>query len=137
MILKHAGGDDLVQEELLKKLRYKEGRALIMQAPEGYVLGIEDAGEPSGTYDFIQLFVNHAADVNAWIHKALAYLNEDAMFWITYPKQSSKVKTDINRDSLFTLINDATDYRVVSNVAVNDTWSALRLRHKSKVKSKT
>ena len=31
-----------MQEELLKKLRYKQGRALVLQAPEGYELGIED-----------------------------------------------------------------------------------------------
>ncbi len=31
-----------MQEELLKKLRYKQGRALVLQAPEGYKLGIED-----------------------------------------------------------------------------------------------
>lgn len=125
-----------MQEELLKKLRYKQGRALVLQAPEGYVLGVEDDGEPVGTYDFIQLFVNHAADVETWVHKAIAHLNEDALFWITYPKQSSKIKTDINRDSLFGLVDGLTDYRAVSNVAVDDTWSALRFRHKSKVKSK-
>ncbi|CAN7745254.1 hypothetical protein LJR153_006546 [Paenibacillus sp. LjRoot153] len=125
-----------MQEELLKKLRYKEGRALVMQAPEGYKLGIEDHGAPSGTYEFVQLFINHAADVDTWVHKAIAHLNEDALFWITYPKQSSKIKTDINRDSLFALVGDSTDYRAVSNVAVDDTWSALRFRHKSKVKSK-
>lgn len=123
-----------MQEELLKKLRYKQGRALVMQAPEGYALGIEDQGEPSGTYDFIQLFVHNAAEVESWTRKAIALLNNEALFWITYPKQSSKVKTDINRDSLFGMINDLTDYTIVSNVAVDDKWSALRVRHKSKVK---
>jgi spore cortex formation protein SpoVR/YcgB (stage V sporulation) len=129
-------GGMLMQEELLKKLRYKQGRALVMQAPEGYALGIEDQEEPSGTYDFIQLFVGNAAEVEPWARKAIALLNEEALFWITYPKQSSKVKTDINRDSLFALINDNTDYTIVSNVAVDDKWSALRVRHKSKVKSR-
>lgn len=126
-----------MQEELLKKFRYKQGRALVMQAPEGYELGIEDQGEPSGTYDFVQLFVNNAAEVEPWTRKAIAHLNDEALFWITYPKQSSKVKTDINRDILFGMMNDLTDYTVVSNVAVDDKWSALRVRHKSKVKSRS
>ncbi|KRE66128.1 hypothetical protein [Paenibacillus sp. Soil750] len=125
-----------MQEELLKKLRYKQGRALVMKAPEGYALGVEENSEPNGTYDFVQLFVHNAAEVETWAPKAIAHLNEDALFWITYPKQSSKIKTDINRDSLFGLVGDSTDYRAVSNVAVDDTWSALRFRHKSKVKSK-
>ncbi|NOU86416.1 hypothetical protein GC102_11630 [Paenibacillus sp. LMG 31460] len=126
-----------MQDELLKKLRYKQGRALVLQAPEGYKLGIEDNEEPNGTYDFVQLFVNNAAEVVEWAPKAIAYLNDEAVFWITYPKQSSKVKTDINRDILWKLMDEKTDYRLVSNVAVDDKWSALRLRHKSKVKTKS
>jgi hypothetical protein len=126
-----------MQEELLKKLRYKQGRALVLQAPEGYKLGIEDNEEPNGTYDFVQLFVNNAAEVEEWAPKAIAYLNDEAVFWITYPKQSSKVKTDINRDILWKLMDEKTDYRLVSNVAVDDKWSALRLRHKNKVKTKS
>ncbi|MDQ0917941.1 hypothetical protein [Paenibacillus sp. V4I5] len=126
-----------MQDELLKKLRYKQGRALVLQAPEGYKLGIEDNEEPNGTYNFVQLFVNNAAEVAEWAPKAITYLNDEAVFWITYPKQSSKVKTDINRDILWKLMDEKTDYRLVSNVAVDDTWSALRLRHKSKVKTKS
>lgn len=126
-----------MQEELLKKLRYKQGRALVLQAPEGYKLGIEDSEEPNGTYDFVQLFVNNAAEAVEWAPKAIAYLNDEAVFWMTYPKQSSKVKTDINRDILWKLMDEKTDYRLVSNVAVDDKWSALRLRHKSKVKTKS
>ncbi|UKS25400.1 hypothetical protein LOZ80_27955 [Paenibacillus sp. HWE-109] len=126
-----------MQEELLKKLRYKQGRALVLHAPEGYKLGIEDSGEPGGTYDFLQVFVNNAAEVTERIPHLIPYLNEDAVFWITYPKQSSKVKTDINRDSLFALVQDISAYRAVSNVAVDEKWSALRFRHQDKVKTKS
>ena len=61
-------------------------------------------------------------------------LKEDAVFWITYPKQTAKFKADINRDSLYTLVQAKSEYRVVSNVAVDEKWSALRFRHKDKVK---
>lgn len=127
-----------MQEELLKKLRYKSGQALILNAPEGYTLGIEtgsDAG-PEAKFEFVQLFVNNAAEVDEWAPKAIPLLNEEAVFWITYPKQSSKVKTDINRDTLAEQMQKNTAYRPVSNVAVDDKWSALRFRLKDKVKSK-
>jgi hypothetical protein len=126
-----------MQEELLKKMRYKQGRALVLQAPEGYKLGVEESEEPNGTYDFVQLFVNNAAEAAEWTPKAIPYLNDDALFWITYPKQSSKLKTDINRDILFTLVQEISAYRPVSNVAVDEKWSALRLRHQDKVKTKS
>ncbi|AEI46359.1 hypothetical protein [Paenibacillus mucilaginosus] len=123
-------------EELLKKLRYKEGRALVLNAPEGYRLGIEENGEPGETYDFVQLFVGSSEQVHEWVPRTIPYLKEDALFWITFPKMSSKIKTDINRDILFKLVEGISSYRPVSNVAVDEQWSALRFRHQDKVKKK-
>lgn len=126
----------MMNEAILKKLRYKEGRATVLNAPDGFRLGIEEGNGTEGTYDFVLLFVNNAQEVREWIPRVIPILNSEALFWITYPKQSSKVKTDINRDILFTLVQDLSPYRAVSNVAIDDTWSALRFRHQDKVKAK-
>ncbi|MDP4172152.1 MAG: hypothetical protein Q8906_16195 [Bacillota bacterium] len=123
-------------EELLKKLRYKEGRALIMNAPEGYSLGIESDVSPEGTYDFVQLFVQNREDVKKWFADTIPFLKDDALLWVTYPKKTSKIKTDINRDVLRTMVEEETPYRTVTLVAVDETWSALRFRHVDKVKTK-
>lgn len=124
-------------QELIKKLKYKEGTALVLNPPEGYHLGIEtNLAEEEELYDFVQIFVNNSEDVKNMLPKTLSNLKDDAVFWITYPKQSSKIKTDINRDSLFKLVQELSPYRAVSNVAVDEKWSALRFRHQDKVKSK-
>ncbi|MFS0840968.1 hypothetical protein [Paenibacillus sp. 1P03SA] len=127
-----------MSEVLLKKLRYKEGRALVLNAPEGYRLGIEaeSGGSPEDKAGFVQLFVNDGQEADEWVPKVIPMLEEDAVFWITYPKQSSKVKTDINRDTLAAKVQNNTEYRPVSNVAVDDKWSALRFRRSDLVKSK-
>jgi len=127
-----------MEQELQRKLRYKEGNAMILNAPAGYRLGIQTSGEKSNEpYDFLQLFVHNAQELDEWLAKAIASLKEDAVFWITYPKQSSKVQTDLNRDILARLVQEKTAYRPVSNVAVDEKWSALRFRHQDKVKSKS
>ncbi|WML45706.1 hypothetical protein [Neobacillus sp. PS3-40] len=124
-------------EMLLKKLLYKEGIAAVLNPPEGYSLGIEAATvDLKGKYDFIQLFVTTSQEATDWLTRVIPMLNEDAIFWITYPKQSSKVKTDINRNILADMVQNETTFRVVSNVAVDDKWSALRIRAKDKVKTK-
>ncbi|GIP32211.1 hypothetical protein [Paenibacillus sp. J2TS4] len=126
-----------MKEELLQKLRYKNGQAAVLNAPSGFSLGIEDGEMLDGTiYDFVLLFVNNAREAEEWLPRVLPLLNEDALFWITYPKQSSKVKTDINRDTLNTMVQNNTVYRAVSNVSVDETWSALRFRPQNKVKTK-
>jgi hypothetical protein len=122
-------------EALLKKLRYKVGPAVIFNPPEGYELGIETENEKD-QLNFVQLFVNSRLELENWLPRIIPRLNDDAIFWVTYPKQSSKVKTDINRDSLAEIVQDLSTYRPVSAVAIDDKWSAMRLREKDKVKSK-
>ena len=125
-----------MNEEVLKKLRYKGGQAAVLNAPEGYCFGIENVKLPEqGTADFVLLFVNNAKETEEWVPKAVSALSEDALFWISYPKQSAKVKTDINRDSLWALVQKLSPYRAVSNVAVDEKWSAVRFRHIDKVKA--
>jgi hypothetical protein len=125
-----------MEKSLTEKLRYKSGRAIILNPPEGYSLGISSETELEGIFEYLQLFVRNAQELGEWLPQVLTKLNEDAVFWICYPKQTSKIKTDVNRDIIWKIVQDTTEYRLVSNVAINDTWSALRLRLKSKVKSK-
>jgi len=119
---------------VLKKLRYKQGRAIVINAPDGYALAIETEQELQGKFDFVQLFALNAQDVNDWAPKIIPTLNEEALFWISYPKQTSKMKTDINRDIVWKMIESTTEYRLVSNIAIDETWSALRFRHQDKFK---
>ncbi|KQO15795.1 hypothetical protein [Paenibacillus sp. Leaf72] len=127
----------MADEGLLKKLRYKEGQAAkVWNAPEGYAPGIAEDTSGAGPYGFAQLFVHHAAQVREQLPIVLPQLEEDAVFWITYPKQSAKAGADINRDSLAALVMELTPYRPVSNAAVDEVWSALRFRHTDKVKKK-
>ena len=123
-------------DELLKKLRYKQGPAILLNAPEGFQLLIEEADNDNDKMEFLLMFANNSEEVMTWFPKALSVLKEDAIFWIAFPKKSSKVKTDINRDTLFKLVQELSDYRAVSNVSLDEKWSALRFRHQDLVKSK-
>ncbi|WP_237391593.1 hypothetical protein [Paenibacillus dendrobii] len=122
---------------MLKKLHYKQGHGVVLNAPEGFSLGIEpEEGDSNPKADFVLLFVHDAEQVREWVPKVVPTLAEDGVFWITYPKRSSKIKTDINRDSLWKLVESLVPYRPVSNVAVDHKWSALRFRHKNRIQSK-
>ncbi|MEF3306023.1 hypothetical protein [Paenibacillus sp. GYB003] len=122
------------QEAIRKKLRYKGGSAAVMNAPDGYGLGVADAAGTDG-HDFVLLYVHNAAEANEWLPRAIALLNDDAVFWIAYPKQSSKMNSDLNRDRLWALVQSMTSYRAVSNVAIDDKWSAIRFRREDRVKA--
>lgn len=129
-----------MNEELLKKLRFKGGQAAVFNAPDGYDLGLNAGGAPEdgdGAYDFALLYVNSANEAEQWIPRVIGRLNDDSVFWICYPKQTpkSKTKPDVNRDILAAWVQNKTPYRVVSNVAVDESWSALRVRPQEPVKA--
>ncbi|WP_051236490.1 hypothetical protein [Paenibacillus pinihumi] len=61
-----------MSEELLKKLRYKEGRAIILNAPEGFHLDIPGADKLEGTFDFVQLFTSSVIYWQDWYKACLS-----------------------------------------------------------------
>jgi hypothetical protein len=57
---------------------------------------------------------------------AITAAREDRLAWIAYPK-AGKLATDLNRDILARLAQER-GIRAVRQIAINETWSALRFR---------
>lgn len=70
------------------------------------------------------LFVDSAASTRALCDVHRAALTQPAILWIAYPKGN---KVDINRDSLWKIMAEYC-LRPNSQIAIDDTWSALRFR---------
>lgn len=126
--------------DLIKKLRIQAGqRALILNAPEGYIQGLGELPEGAtasqvagGEFDFVQLFVKSIAELQEQGPLAIQAVKYDGLLWICYPKQTSGIKTDINRDTGWGVIQ-AAGLRPVTQVAIDETWSALRFRPAERV----
>ncbi len=133
----------MMSSELITKLRLKSGqRAVIMNAPEGYIErlgplpeGVTLEEKPDGTFDFVQLFVRDRAEVERFAPQAMRAAKPDGLLWICYPKKSSKIKTDITRDVGWETIRQA-GFDGVALVSIDDTWSAMRFRPSESVKTK-
>jgi hypothetical protein len=128
---------------LIKKLGIKPGqKMLILNAPQDYLQQLETlpegvqvkiAAEEPGTFDFVQLFVQNKSDIDNQAGTAIEALKDGGLLWFTYPKKSSKVKTDITRDHGWESVRSI-GWRPVTQIAIDETWSALRYRPESEVK---
>lgn len=120
---------------LAKKLRLQDAkRALVLNAPEGYLETLGEAPEgvmieqdPLGKYDFAHLFVKDRNELKRFIDPVLQVIEYDAILWISYPKGSSGVETDLNRDKLWKELADK-GIRPVTQVSIDTVWSAMRFR---------
>jgi hypothetical protein len=70
------------------------------------------------------IFADDAASVRSILTENQDRLNVPATIWIAYPKGN---RADINRDSLWPIAGEY-GLRPISQVAVDEVWSALRFR---------
>ena len=127
---------------LIKKLGIKpKYRLLILHAPEGYreQLGTLPAGvelvtttSPEGNFDMVHLFVHNKAELEKHGPMAIKLVKPGGLLWISYPKLSSKVPTDLSRNVLWEVFPNK-EWRPVTQISIDEVWSALRFRPKSEV----
>lgn len=132
-----------MNRDVIKKLRITSGQRLaILNPPEGYLddaaavlEGVEWVTEPSQdrAFDAVHLFVKTVAELQAWGPKAIGMIKYDGLLWVSYPKKSSKIKSDLSRDYGWDVLTSA-GLEGVSLVSIDDTWSAMRYRPAEKVK---
>jgi hypothetical protein len=106
------------------KLQLKEGETVrLVNAPKDVDLGVESTTRGA---DAVIVFVRNRSELDKHAKVALDHAAEDRLTWIAYPK-AGQLDTDLNRDVLWKLL-DGKGVRPVRQVALDDTWSALRFR---------
>jgi hypothetical protein len=116
---------------LLKKLGIKPGFACVVsQAPKDYWDWLSPLPEKvkvvkSGEADFIHLFVKERVVFETQFQENKKRLKKEGMMWISWPKKSSKVPTDLDENIIrdFGLKNGLVDVKVC---AVDEIWSGLK-----------
>jgi hypothetical protein len=112
---------------LSKRLHIKPGmKVVIVGAPTGFALDVPTAPLTTKSPDVAMFFARHKKALNAFLSK-IEKLADSTALWIAYPKTTSGVKTDITRDQGWDALEEA-GLSAVTQVAVDQTWSALRFR---------
>ena len=76
--------------------------------------------------DFVQYFARSRAELEKQMPPFVEALTPDGMLWVSWPKQASKVETDLTEDVVrgIALANGLVDVKVC---AVDEVWSGLKL----------
>jgi hypothetical protein len=99
------------------------GAALLGPLPPG--VRIESVAAPET--DVVILFVRDRAALEAAWPAVVAAVRPSTILWLGYPKRGHGVATDLTRDHGWAPVH-ASGYDPVTQVAIDDTWSALRWR---------
>lgn len=128
---------------LAKKLLIKPGsRVLVRNAPQGYLdklvplpENVQLKTEAESSFDVILHFVKSKSEVDSQTRDSLNVLKDKGILWMAYPKRSKGGRTDLNRDSGWDALWDAS-WVGISIIAIDETWAALRFRPAADVKRK-
>ncbi len=123
------------ESALARKMKLKPGqRAALVNAPEGYLkelsplpAGVEVAEKLQGQFDWVQIFLKNRAELDKLVPKVVRALKPESLLWISYPKGTSKIQTDLTRDKGWDALQEA-NLKWVTLISVNETWSAFALR---------
>ncbi len=123
---------------LFKKLRLNPAAALlIVNAPADYLslfnnIMFDNAPEPEKEYDFVQVFASEQQELEKLCAEVKNAGKYDCLFWACYPKGTGKIKSNIKRETVWVALEMA-GLQAVTQVAIDDTWSALRGRPAEKI----
>lgn len=117
---------------IIKKMRLKEVPTLLLKVPKScamYFDALEQKNTLAGKQQVAQavLFAQNKAVLDDIIPKLVPRLEDDALLWVAYPKKSGGVSSDMTRDNGWDAIYSV-GYEPVTQVAIDDNWSALRFR---------
>jgi len=124
---------------IAQKLKIKEGDILLtLHASADFKknLGPVPAGVKITTegkaYNQLHWFVTNKAQVEKETKNILSLLKKDVICWIYFPKGSSKIQTDLNRDKGWdALLTHSEKLTWLSLVSFDETWSAFAFRLKN------
>ena len=120
-----------VAERLLSKKGYK---VYVIDPPPGYMVTIQAQAREANISDkrvpapdLIQLFVSSDAELRKKLPLTKGLLSPQVVLWVAYPKGTSKLRADLNRDTIRAYA-EGIGLEAVSLIAIDDVWSALRLK---------
>ncbi len=120
---------------LAAKLKLKPGQKVaVINPPEGYLQTLAPVAGAAGfsnnlddQFDWVQVFVRNKDELGRWTPLILKALKAESLLWLTFPKGSSKIQTDLTRDLGWECLRGA-DLKWINLVSVDETWSAFSLR---------
>jgi hypothetical protein len=104
----------------------KNAPAKYIQLLEPLPSGVSFHAKPSESTDVVHVFVDRKSALSKELAELRKKLRGSAVVWISWPKKSSKVPTDITED----IIRDVAlplGFVDIKVCAVSEVWSALKL----------
>ena len=77
--------------------------------------------------DFALVFAINVNQLNGILREVIPALHQEGKLWVAYPKTTSKISSDLNRDCSWSVLTQ-NQYETIAQVALDHVWSALQFK---------
>ena len=121
---------------LLEKLQLKDEKNLLIQGLPSSVekqfakLSYNKNLTPllkTRKIDFALIFAINQFQLNNILKELFTALHTDCKLWIAYPKTTSKIVSDLNRDASWDILSK-NDFEAIRQVTLDHVWTAMRFK---------
>ena len=123
--------DKSISQRLFIKTGY---RMALINAPDNFIDQMGNLPEKviitrsvGKTTNIVQAFVDSKEKLIDFLDN-LYKENKELIIWIAYPKGTSKVKTDINRDIISKIAQENYSMKSVAMISIDEKWSSIRFK---------
>jgi len=123
-------------QDVIKKFKFRDN-GVVLNAPaaienEFKKIGFKTNFDKKTNSTNTLVFINNNKEYLNFLKSNLKNIEPDGVLWFAYPKGTSKIKTDINRDTI-RITGEEFGITTVTAISIDETWSALRFRPIDKV----
>jgi hypothetical protein len=130
-------------QSLFEKLQLKDDKNLLIQGLPSSIekqfakLSYAKSVTPllrSRKVDFALVFAVNQNQLNSVLTDIFSALHGNSKLWVAYPKQTSKIVSDLTREGSWDILSD-NSYEEICTVTLDHVWSAMRFRKVENVPS--
>lgn len=85
--------------------------------------------------DFALIFAINQLQLNNILKEIFSALHPACKLWIAYPKPTSKIVSDLNRDASWEILSD-NDFEAIRQVTLDHVWTAMRFTKLDQIPNK-
>lgn len=85
--------------------------------------------------DFALIFAINQLQLNNILKEVFSALHPACKLWIAYPKPTSKIVSDLNRDTSWEILSD-NDFEAIRQVTLDHVWTAMRFTKLDQIPNK-
>ncbi len=113
---------------LIQKLGLKEDmKAVFVDVPEGGIVNLptDQSNSLENDMDYIHIFVTDQQRLESEFSRLAKHLSKAGMLWVSWPKKTSTLETDVN-ENIVREIGLAAGLVDVKVCAIDSDWSGLK-----------